>query len=794
MENVNKENQHPDELNNDSTKPNASLDNASEITPEDIIPVENIEPISLENDDYANAPSAIADEDAFLDDNELSTTEEDIIVEEAAHSTPHAIVEEITEEIVDMAEHGEPANIPSHINDLHNSIEHARKAKEEALAMLNAGTEVEHSEELEAQVLAEVNATEEEYEQAEEIGSEEELPDVSLFNKEELLVKLKNMAEKSLNARNDAYIRKIKEAFEERTNAEREVALNQFIEEGGEEDGFRLKKDETTQQFELLFKGYLGAFRDYRQSQEKQREKALEIKHTILKKIKEMLDGASPSTNLNQLRELQDEWRKAGHVPQGAAQEINQTYRALVDRFFANREIYKELRDLDRQRNLEAKKVLIEKLKVIINEPNLNISRAIGQWKDIQDEFTHIGPVTTKEEGEELWSQLKAIGDYLFQKRRDFLAEQDAKFKGNLEAKKALLASVEPYEEFETEKLSDWNKVSDELKKLQDQWNEIGPAPEAEQSELRKRFWGIIKKFFRNKAKFLNTLEAERKVNLEKKIALIEEAESLQESTDWKTTTQRMKELQEEWRTVGPVPGKDNKTTFERFKKAVDGFFEAMRGQRNDRDAEDKKNLEAKLAIIARIEAMAEDQTISHSIPVLEPVIEEYNQIGYVPRDDIRDTANKLSKAIDNFFRAGKEVDEFEKTSFKLKMNILSGAKGGGNRDNNGGNYNRDNNRGGGNYNRDNRGNNNRANDPASALKNEEYGIKKKIEEMENQIHLWNNNLEFFKMSRNADALRADVQKKIEGLEAEMKKHREKMKAVQAEIKAMKDAQTENNA
>jgi len=794
MENVNKENQHPDELNNDSTNPNASLENASEITPEDIIPVENIEPISLENDEYANAPSAIADEDAFLDDDELATTEEDIIVEEAAHSTPHAIVEEITEEIVEMAEHGEPANIPSHINDLHESIEQARKAKEEALAMLNAGTEVEHSEELEAQVLAEVNATEEEYEQAEEIGSEEELPDVSLFNKEELLVKLKNMAEKSLNARNDAYIRKIKEAFEERTSAEREVALNQFIEEGGEEDGFRLKKDETTQQFELLFKGYLGAFRDYRQSQEKQREKALEIKHQILKKIKEMLDGASPSTNLNQLRELQDEWRKAGHVPQGAAQEINQTYRALVDRFFANREIYKELRDLDRQRNLEAKKVLIEKLKVIINEPNLNISRAIGQWKDIQDEFTHIGPVTTKEEGEELWSQLKAIGDYLFQKRRDFLAEQDAKFKGNLEAKKALLASVEPYEEFETEKLSDWNKVSDELKKLQDQWNEIGPAPEAEQSELRKRFWGIIKKFFRNKAKFLNTLEAERKVNLEKKIALIEEAESLQESTDWKTTTQRMKELQEEWRTVGPVPGKDNKTTFERFKKAVDGFFEAMRGQRNDRDAEDKKNLEAKLAIIARIEAMAEDQTISHSIPALEPVIEEYNQIGYVPRDDIRDTANKLSKAIDNFFRAGKEVDEFEKTSFKLKMNILSGPKGGGNRENNGGNYNRDNNRGGGNYNRDNRGNNNRANDPASALKNEEYGIKKKIEEMENQIHLWNNNLEFFKMSRNADALRADVQKKIEGLEAEMKKHREKMKAVQAEIKAMKEAQTENNA
>lgn len=794
MENVNKENQHPDELNNDSITPNASLENASEITPEDIIPVENLEPLSLNNDSYADAASAVADEDDFLDDNELATTEEDIIVAEAAHNTPHEIVEEITEEIVEMAEHGEPANIQSHINELHNSIEQAHIANEETLVSVK-NTQTENSDELEAEVLAASNVIEEEYEQAEEIGSEEELPDVSLFNKEELLVKLKNMAEKSLNARNDAYIRKIKEAFDERLSAEREVALNQFIEEGGEEEGFRLKKDETTQQFELLFKGYLGAFRDYRQSQEKQREKALEIKHQILKKIKEMLDGASPSTNLNQLRELQDEWRKAGHVPQGAAQEINQVYRALVDRFFANREIYKELRDLDRQRNLEAKKLLIEKLKVIINEANLNISRAIGQWKDIQDEFTHIGPVTTKEEGEELWSQLKAIGDYLFQKRRDFLADQDAKFKGNLEAKKALLALVEPYEEFETEKLSDWNKVSDELKKLQDQWNEIGPAPEAEQSELRKRFWGIIKKFFRNKAKFLNTLEAERKVNLEKKIALIEEAESLQESTDWKTTTQRMKELQEEWRSVGPVPGKDNKTTFERFKKAVDGFFEAMRGQRNDRDADDKKNLEAKIAIIARIEAMAEDQAISHSIPVLEPVLEEYNQIGYVPRDDIRDTANKLSKAIDNFFRAGKEVDEFEKTSFKLKMNILSGPKGGGNRDNNGGgNYNRDN-RGGGNYNRDNRGgNNNRANDPASALRNEEYGIKKKIEEMENQIHLWNNNLEFFKMSRNADALRADVQKKIEGLQGEMNKHREKIKAVQAEIKAMKDAQTENNA
>jgi len=764
MENVNKENQHTEEPNQNEALPNNALENDNSILATDIIPVENQEPISMDHDAYADSSPTQPVEDDFLDDEELPTTEEDAIVEQAAHNTPHELVTEITEEIVDLAENGEPANIPSHIAEVHESIEEARRVKEAALAQLGI-----HSGETEGQieeVIAEVTVVEvseitevvsevesgvyhaelteselaqahedalapieEEYEQAEEISGEEELPDVSLFNKEELLVKLKNMADKSLNARNDAYIRKIKEAFDEKTNAEREVGLSKFIEEGGEEGDFRLKKDETTIQFETLFKGYLGAFREYRQSQEKLREKSLETKHQILIKIKEMVDGASPSTNLNQLRELQDEWRKAGHVPQGAAQEINQTYRALVDRFFANREIYKELRDLDRQRNNEAKKALIEKLKVIINEPNLNISRAIGQWKDIQDEFTHIGPVTTKEEGEELWSQLKAIGDYLFQKRREFLAEQDAKFKGNLDAKKALLAAVEPYEEFESEKLSDWNKISDELKKLQDQWNEIGPAPEAEQSELRRKFWGIIKKFFRNKAKFLHTLEAERKVNLEKKIALIEEAESLKESTDWKTTTQRMKELQEEWRTVGPVPGKDNKTTFERFKAAVDGFFEAMRGQRNERDAEDKRNLENKLALIAKIEEMTEDASVSKSIPMIEPILEEYNQIGYVPRDDMRDVANKLNKAVDNFFRAGKEVDEFEKTSFKLKMNLLSSGggnnKGGGNRDNNrGGDNNRGNyenrgggNRGGGNYNRD---NNRNSNDPTSALRNEE--------------------------------------------------------------------------
>jgi len=788
MENVNLENQQ-DNLQPENTAgqvPNAessqvsSAENAPEETLEEImqklaenrakaeaiLPIEQEIPVGLESDVIESTEVESSD---FESDTDLPTDEEDKLVEAAAHDLPHEVVSEITTEIV-----------------------HDVLVNEAVLEATETVTDYTPTSSPADTLVAELASD------GEDEVLEEDLPDFKHLDKEALLRHLKVQAQLGISNKVDAVVKRIKEAFESLNQAEKDLLLAKFVEEGGEEADFTYRYDELTKQFNTILSEYRNAFRTWKNNIEASREKNLETKKQLLDKLKELVDTATPSTNLNSLRTIQEEWKAAGAVPQAYVRDLNASYHVLVDRFFTNRAIFKELRDLDRQRNMESKLQLVERAEKLLGVESL--AKAIAEFKDIQEEFNHVGAVPNKDDNDALYARMRTTADQLFEKRRTLMAAQQEVLQVNLVAKKALLDKAIELENYETTKISDWNAKSDELRALQTQWSEIGAVPDENiGTEMRRQFWASIKKFFRNKAKYFKTQDEERQKNRATKVALIEEAEQLATSEDWNATTNRMKELQEAWRKVGHVPQREQEALYERFKKAMDAFFEAKRNLSAAKDQELAKNAEAKHALIEEIE-LASDAD-ANTMDALTDIMERYVTVGFVPRDDMRSIQNKLLKAVDNYLRNVETVSEFEKARFKLNYHITSGPAAGGNNNNRreggGGNQRREG--GGQNDRRDNnRRDNNRggynkgyarvdANDPAASLLQVEYDQKRKIEEMENQINLWQNNLEYFALSRNADTLKKDVQTRIDGLQKDLDKIRKEMKDNQQQIRTLRD-------
>lgn len=619
-----------------------------------------------------------------------------------------------------------------------------------------------------------VESVAEEHEDFHEEVIEEELLDVSQYTKSDLVEILKKMASGSITAKVDANVKRIKERYDHLVSVEREEALSKFLEEGGEEADFRLRMDEAARTFESLYKGYREAFKAWRQEIDRSRNKALDAKKKLLDRLKDLVDGPTPSTNLDELRNIQKEWKEAGAVPQNYVRDLNATYHSLVDRFFSNREIYKELRDLDRQRNLESKKAIVERAEKLLDAEI--VVKAIKEYKDLQEEYMQIGLALNKDENEALYVRIKAVGDALFEKRRNLQAEQQTKFLANLESKKALLDKVIALETWQSDKVTEWNQKSDELRAMQAEWVTIGPVTtEAENQELRKNFWNAIKKFFRNKAAFIKKLDDERAKNKEAKLALVEEATALSETEDFNQGTAKFKELQEKWKTIGPAPRKEEEQLYKKFKEAGDKFFEAKRASHAAKDQVFFDNMTAKFAIIDEIKASS-----SWSVDGIHGLLNRYSEVGFVPRDKKDEVQRKLIEAVDAYLAEVSGISEFE----KAKIKIDHGVVGGGSIRRDSGNRRSNDRRQSGGY-QDRQGN---SNDPLYPIRKQESAVKGKIADMESQISLWQNNLTFFANSRNADALKLDVQNRIDGMNKDLDKLKSELKLIQSEIRTLQEA------
>lgn len=584
--------------------------------------------------------------------------------------------------------------------------------------------------------------------------------DYSTFQKNdfvELLSKLlddvKEQPSVAAFRKSEDVLKEVRPLFEQFKTAERAEALAKFKEANdGSEDGFEFKFDEIIEKFDKLFKALKEERAKYFNQIEKERDKNFSQKTELLNRLRAIVEGedntdpAQIKAGFAEFKKIQDEWKSAGNINSPHNNTLWQTYHALVDRFYSNRSIYFELLELDRKRNLQHKIELCSKIEKIAEAAKSDTvtGKVLDEAVAIFEEYKHIGPAP-KEENELIWTRVKEALDVIYGKRREQLETQKAESEQVYTLKSSIAELVETFANFTTESISEWNERTKALLALQDQWNNVkGFMPKEKGKELSDKFWGNIKAFFKNKGEFFRQLEGKREENLKAKVAIIEQVEALLTSgDDSQDATNSVIQLQKAFREVGHVPEKDKDNIYERFKKACDSFFDAKRAKNQNIEKEFEANLTKKVALCEQIEAEAVEGADTSKLAEFKA---QWASIGFVPKKDMQSIGKRYISAINKYVSAMGKLSgkEREQLALQTEVDILKS----------------------------------RGDFSPRELGKKENDIRRKIQQIENDISLYKNNLEFFAKSKNADKLRLDVEAKIKKAEQDLAHFKHQLKVI----------------
>ncbi|QJD79629.1 DUF349 domain-containing protein [Spirosoma rhododendri] len=579
----------------------------------------------------------------------------------------------------------------------------------------------------------------------------------------------------------DQVLKESKPPFDQMKRAEREAAMQAYVAETGAEEGFAFKQDDTVQRYDDLYKQIKSLKNTYFQNLDKAKDGNFAAKTDLLTRLRELVEtdesnAGDPKTSWNEFKKIQDEWKAAGNMNSPHNATLWATYHALVDRYYSNRNIYFELKDLDRKRNVGLKTEVIEKVEAMVkaSEETPVTRQTIDEANALFEEYKHIGPAP-KAEQEVLWGRMKAALDVLYDKRRGQTNEQRKESAQLYEEKSAIYEELVPITSFTSSSINDWNDKTKAVMALQDRWNGIkGPMPREEGKELSKKFWAALKTFFHNKGEFFKQLESKREENLRQKTELCERVETILASGEESPEmTQMVIDLQRQWKNIGQVPEKQKNSIFDRFKAACDAFFNKKRSKNQDTDREFEANLAKKTALIERIEAAA---TENADLSQLNEFKKEWTEIGFVPKKDMQTTQKRYINAVNALVGATGKIPAKDKERIMQQSEAEmgrgggrpaggGGQRGGRDRDRDRGDYGRNE------YSRGDYGN--------TSGNKRESDIRRRMTAIENDIATYRNNIEFFARSKNADKLRADIDQKIADAEKQLDSLRQEMRAAQ---------------
>jgi hypothetical protein len=571
-----------------------------------------------------------------------------------------------------------------------------------------------------------------------------ELPqvDYSGYSKHELVETLGLIIENrpTLEIRDD--VERIKILFYKKLKSESEQRKNEFLEGGGKIEEYRQWVDPDDARVKHLLEKYKEKKTDYNKVQEAEKYENLKKKYDIIDKIKELVNREeSINKTFHDFRSLQNEWHSIGVVPQTSLKDLWENYHHYVEIFYDYIKINKELRDLDLKKNLESKVILCEKAEELLLEPNpVNAFRFL---QDFHNQWREIGPVP-QESKNEIWERFKEATSQINKRHHEYFEKQKDDQKKNLEAKMALCEEVDAINLMEIKNFKEFDERADKVVELQKMWRTIGFAPKKQNNKVYQRFRDACDAFFEKKRGFYADNKEIQLNNLQLKTELCIQAEALQESTEWKATSDALIKLQKEWKEIGPVPRKQSERCWKRFRKACDYFFNKKTEFFAALDTSYEDNLKAKLAIIEELEKFEPGADVQAAFEHLKELQRKWSEIGFVPFNLKDEITNKYRAAINKEFDKLKIGDD-DKSILKYKTKL----------------------------------DNLKANPKASRkVRNERDKFFTKIKQLESDIVLWENNIGFFAKSTNADTMIREVEEKIDSAKKLIKTLEEKVKMI----------------
>ena len=427
-------------------------------------------------------------------------------------------------------------------------------------------------------------------------AEEEAEPAALLTSGADVIAKLKSLPNFGVSIARDE-LEHLKQAFYRWHNAAISEVKDAFVAAGNDADAF-VPADRCPELVaeEEEFKEVMTVIREKRAEAQKEldriREQNLLRKEAILERLKTMIDNADTvPVSYDDFQTIQQEWREIKDVPPEKASELWKTYQSYTERFYDIRKLNNMFRDYDFKKNLEVKTQLCEQAEKLAEEPDVVV--AFRQLQKLHQEFREAGPVA-KELREDIWNRFKEASTVINRRHQQYFEEIKKTEKENLEQKIAICEIMESIDYDALNGYAKWNDKTQEVLALQGKWKSLGFAPKKQNQKVFERFRAACDVFFTKKAEFFKSTKESLSTNLEKKIALCEQAEALKDSTDWKATADKLAALQKEWRSIGAVPKKQSEAVWKRFMTACDAFFSNRNNATSSQRSEEHKNLTAK--------------------------------------------------------------------------------------------------------------------------------------------------------------------------------------------------------
>ena len=527
--------------------------------------------------------------------------------------------------------------------------------------------------------------------------------------------------------------------------AEREAEMKAYLDNGGDPAAYQVQPDAD----EDAFKAEMAIIKERRakqfEEQEKLKQENLKKKLDIIEKIKAMATSPEEANkSYQEFKQLQQEWKDIKAVPAENANELWRNYQLYVEQFYDLLKLNSEAREYDFKKNLEIKTKLCEAAEKLADEED--VISAFHQLQELHNEYRESGPVA-KELRESIWARFKAASTVINKKHQQHFEDIRTQEEENLNKKTALCEKVEAIAKEENKNSADWENHTKQIIEIQTEWKTIGFAPQKMNVKIFERFRAACDDFFGRKSEFFTNLKKEFAENAEKKKALVEKAQALKDSTDWKSTSDKLIALQKEWKTIGMVPKKYGDQLWNDFLAACNQFFEARNAANAGTRNEEHVNLEKKQDIIAQLKALLEDAGDDTQATVRK-LTEEYNAIGHVPYKEKDKLYNEYHAVLDKIFKE-LNISTARRRLNNFKTNLKNVAKRG-----------------------------------EDALDNERGRLQRRAEQMKQEIQTYENNLGFLNAaSKKGNSLIDEMNRKVQKLKDDLELIKQKIKAIDAEDK-----------
>ena len=608
------------------------------------------------------------------------------------------------------------------------TLESEKNVEQSAVQVENAGVE-----ETAAQP---VDAPEQAGEQAEEA-----VPAKAYKTKADVIARLKEIVAADENPNKDE-IDHLKTSFYKLHIAEREARLKEYSDGGGDPEAYQIVPDEE----EEVFKAEMGVIREKRaklfQQQEEEKQANLQKKLDIIEKIKAMVTSPDEANkSYNEFKELQQQWKDIKAVPAEKASELWRNYQLYVEQFYDLLKLNSEAREYDFKKNLELKTALCESAEKLADEPD--VISAFHQLQELHQQYREIGPVA-KELREQVWARFKAASSVVNKRHQQHFEQLRAREEENLAKKTALCERVEAIAKEENKGAGDWEKHTKEIIDIQNEWKTIGFAPQKMNVKIFERFRATCDDFFGRKAEYFKEMKEVLATNADKKRALVEKAKALQDSTDWKSTGDKLIALQKEWKTIGMVQKRLGDQLWKEFLGACNKFFEARNAANAGAHSEERENLAKKKSVIERLKAVLE-AAADDAQQQGQSRVEEYNSGGHVPYKDKDSVYDEYHEVLDKIYKQ-LNISASRRRLSNFKNNLKNVAKRG-----------------------------------EDALDNERMRLVRRFEQLRQDVQTYENNLGFLNASsKKGNSLVEEMNRKVQKLRDEMELVKQKIKAIDA--------------